>query len=44
MSRKAASVRFENVTKSYGEVVAVRDVSFTIEPGALVAAGSERVR
>ncbi len=36
MASHAASVRFENVTKSYGSVVAVREVSFTIEPGALV--------
>jgi iron(III) transport system ATP-binding protein len=35
-SSKAASVTFDNVTKSYGDVVAVRDVSFTIEPGSLV--------
>jgi len=36
MTRKAASVRFENVTKNYGAVAAVREVSFTIEPGKLV--------
>jgi iron(III) transport system ATP-binding protein len=35
-SSKAASVTFDNVTKAYGDVVAVRDVSFTIEPGSLV--------
>ena len=35
-SGKAASVTFDNVTKAYGEVVAVRDVNFTIEPGSLV--------
>ena len=33
---KAASVTFERVTKAFGSVVAVRDVSFEIEPGALV--------
>ncbi|MBE9554206.1 MAG: ABC transporter ATP-binding protein, partial [Proteobacteria bacterium] len=33
---KAAPVTFDNVTKAYGDVVAVRDVSFTIEPGSLV--------
>jgi len=32
----AASVRFENVTKAFGEVVAVDDVSFEIEAGKLV--------
>ncbi|HWL68028.1 MAG TPA: ABC transporter ATP-binding protein [Geminicoccus sp.] len=31
-----ASVRFENVTKAYGKVVAVRDVSFAVEAGTLV--------
>jgi iron(III) transport system ATP-binding protein len=31
-----ASVEFRNVTKSYGNVVAVNDVSFTIQPGQLV--------
>jgi iron(III) transport system ATP-binding protein len=31
-----ASVEFRNVTKRYGSVVAVDNVSFTIEPGALV--------
>ncbi len=36
MTGKAASVRFEGVSKTYGSVVAVRDVSFTIEPGTLV--------
>ena len=30
------SVRFEGVTKSYGDVVAVRSLSFEIAPGALV--------
>ncbi|WP_210497028.1 ABC transporter ATP-binding protein [Microvirga antarctica] len=31
-----ASVEFRNVTKRYGEVTAVDDVTFTIEPGKLV--------
>ncbi|WP_191061069.1 ABC transporter ATP-binding protein, partial [Geminicoccus harenae] len=31
-----ASVRFENVTKAYGKVVAVRDISFAVEAGTLV--------
>ena len=31
-----ASVEFRNVTKNYGVVPAVREVSFTIEPGTLV--------
>ncbi len=30
------SVRFESVTKAYGEVVAVRELSFEIAPGTLV--------
>ncbi len=33
---KAASVTFDGVTKAYGDVVALRDVSFTVEPGNLV--------
>ncbi|MDH3229237.1 MAG: ABC transporter ATP-binding protein, partial [Alphaproteobacteria bacterium] len=33
---KAASVTFDKVTKAYGEVVALRDVSFTVAPGNLV--------
>jgi iron(III) transport system ATP-binding protein len=33
---KAASVTFERVTKVFGPVVAVREVSFTIAPGQLV--------
>jgi iron(III) transport system ATP-binding protein len=33
---KAASVTFERVTKAFGPVVAVREVSFTIAPGQLV--------
>lgn len=35
-SGKAASVTFDNVTKAYGDVVAVREVNFTVEPGSLV--------
>ncbi|MDG2571283.1 ABC transporter ATP-binding protein, partial [Vibrio parahaemolyticus] len=34
--KQAASVQFRNVTKRYGNVTAVDDVSFTIEPGQLV--------
>ena len=34
--KQAASVEFRNVTKRYGNVTAVDDVSFTIEPGQLV--------
>jgi iron(III) transport system ATP-binding protein len=34
--KQAASVQFRNVTKRYGSVTAVDDVSFTIEPGQLV--------
>jgi len=33
---KAASIEFNHVTKRYGDVVAVRDVSFTIDAGTLV--------
>jgi iron(III) transport system ATP-binding protein len=33
---KAASIGFRGVTKRYGEVVAVRDVSFSIAPSTLV--------
>ena len=33
---KAASVEFFNVTKRYGQVAAVRDVSFKVEAGQLV--------
>ncbi|HQU50127.1 MAG TPA: ABC transporter ATP-binding protein [Casimicrobiaceae bacterium] len=33
---KAASIEFRGVVKRYGEVVAVRDVSFTVAPGTLV--------
>jgi iron(III) transport system ATP-binding protein len=36
LAAKAARVVFERVTKAFGPVVAVRDVSFEIEPGALV--------
>ncbi|MGH6946195.1 MAG: ABC transporter ATP-binding protein, partial [Kiloniellales bacterium] len=36
LGSKAARVVFEGVTKNYGEVVAVNDISFTIEPGTLV--------
>jgi iron(III) transport system ATP-binding protein len=35
-TKQAASVEFRNVTKRYGNVTAVDDVSFTIEPGKLV--------
>jgi iron(III) transport system ATP-binding protein len=34
--KQAASVEFRNVTKRYGTVTAVDNVSFTIEPGKLV--------
>ncbi len=34
--KQAASVEFRNVTKRYGNVTAVDNVSFTIEPGQLV--------
>ena len=33
---RAAGIVFERVSKAYGEVAAVRDVSFAIEPGSLV--------
>jgi iron(III) transport system ATP-binding protein len=36
MTKAPASVEFRNVTKRYGDVTAVDDVSFTIEPGTLV--------
>ncbi|GGH19842.1 Fe(3+) ions import ATP-binding protein FbpC [Alsobacter metallidurans] len=36
MSKAPASVTFRNVSKRYGLVTAVDDVSFTIEPGTLV--------
>jgi iron(III) transport system ATP-binding protein len=35
-SKSAASVEFQGVTKRYGSVTAVDDISFTIEPGRLV--------
>src|SRR4030081_3679886 len=33
---KAASIEFRSVSKLYGEIAAVRDVSFTIAEGSLV--------
>jgi iron(III) transport system ATP-binding protein len=36
MAKAAASVEFRHVSKRYGAVTAVSDVSFTIEPGTLV--------
>src|ERR1041384_5029933 len=33
---RRASVEFRSVTKQYGAVTAVNDVSFTIQPGTLV--------
>ena len=36
MAKAPASVEFRNVTKAYGAVVAVDDVSFTIAPATLV--------
>ncbi len=36
MAKAPASVEFRNVTKRYGTVTAVDDVSFVIEPGTLV--------
>src|SRR5437870_5383929 len=33
---KAASIEFEHVSKVYGEVAAVHDISFSIAPGTLV--------
>jgi len=32
----AASIRFDSISKRYGDVVAVSDVSFTVAPGTLV--------
>ncbi len=34
-NNQAASVEFRNVTKRYGKVTAVDNVSFTIAPGTL---------
>ncbi len=36
MTKSPASVEFRSVTKRYGSVTAVDDISFTIEPGSLV--------
>jgi len=36
MAKQPASVEFRNVTKRYGSVVAVDDISFTIAPATLV--------
>ena len=36
LETRSASVEFRQVLKSYGPVVAVRDVSFAVEPGTLV--------
>jgi iron(III) transport system ATP-binding protein len=36
MSQQPASVEFQQVVKRYGAFTAVKDVSFTIEPGTLV--------
>ena len=36
MSKSAAAVEFRKVTKRYGAVTAVDDITFTIEPGKLV--------
>ena len=36
MSNPAGGVRFEGVSKRYGEFAAVDNVSFTIEPATLV--------
>ena len=36
---KAASIEFRHVTKRYGDVAAVNDISFTIAPGTLVTLG-----
>jgi len=36
LETRSASVEFRHVLKSYGRVVAVRDVSFVVEAGALV--------
>ncbi len=34
---KSAEVRVESLSKSYGDLKAVDDVSLTIEPGSMVA-------
>ena len=34
--RRAARIELQHVTKLYGEVAAVRDVSFTVPAGSLV--------
>ena len=36
MEEKAGGVVFEHVTKRYGDVIAVDDVSFRVAPGELV--------
>jgi iron(III) transport system ATP-binding protein len=36
LATRSASVEFQHVTKTYGRVAAVHDVSFTVEPGLLV--------
>jgi iron(III) transport system ATP-binding protein len=36
LETRAASVEFRHVTKAYGRVVAVRDISFTVEAATLV--------
>ena len=36
MTKPASAVEFRNVTKRYGAVTAVDDITFTIEPGKLV--------
>jgi iron(III) transport system ATP-binding protein len=36
LETRSASVEFRHVIKSYGPVVAVRDVSFTVEAATLV--------
>ena len=43
MAKSAASVEFRHVTKRYGAVTAVQDVSFTIEPGTLRRVPTESV-
>jgi len=36
LARRSASVEFHQVTKAYGQVIAVRQVSFVVEAGSLV--------